>query len=308
MQHDRNKIVSQDETGVYKNLLQEIAQRVGSPLPHYMTFKSGLGHLPVFTGTVELAGITFRGEPAKNKKQAEKNAALAAWLSLKKLAQQDSAGSASSDHESNDEQEQITIARALQSYRLKGKKLEAIPPSAASSSSKFTGPAPRPSSPQRPPASKMLPLFFQQPPPSPSERQAAVSPHPPPPQLSCRWPSPESLPAFASSRFAVGAAPYVPINNCRKAATAPYHGMAPPVTIRTSVPVFSAPSSMNSPHRPIRVAPAVSVRTVIPAFRAPPTPLLPRDDRRSKDEEAEESDGDETDANTVARCLEQLEI
>lgn len=37
----------------------------------------------MFTGTVELAGITFTGEPAKNKKQAEKNAALAAWLSLK---------------------------------------------------------------------------------------------------------------------------------------------------------------------------------------------------------------------------------
>lgn len=68
---------------MYKNLLQEIAQRVGSPLPQYTTFRSGLGHLPVFTGTVELAGITFKGEPAKNKKQAEKNAALAAWLSLK---------------------------------------------------------------------------------------------------------------------------------------------------------------------------------------------------------------------------------
>jgi len=73
----------QDETGVYKNLLQEIAQRVGAPLPQYTTFRSGLGHLPVFTGTVELAGITFTGEHAKNKKQAEKNAAMAAWSSLK---------------------------------------------------------------------------------------------------------------------------------------------------------------------------------------------------------------------------------
>ncbi|KAA8550396.1 hypothetical protein F0562_002080 [Nyssa sinensis] len=40
-----------DETGVYKNLLQGIAQRVGAPLPQYTTFRSGLGHLPVFTGT-----------------------------------------------------------------------------------------------------------------------------------------------------------------------------------------------------------------------------------------------------------------
>lgn len=52
-------------------------------MPQYTTFRSGLGHLPVFTGTVELAGITFTGEPAKNKKQAEKNAAMAAWSSLK---------------------------------------------------------------------------------------------------------------------------------------------------------------------------------------------------------------------------------
>ncbi|XP_020214732.1 double-stranded RNA-binding protein 2 [Cajanus cajan] len=72
-----------DETGVYKNLLQEIAQRVGASLPQYFTFRSGLGHLPVFTGTVKLAGIMFTGEPAKNKKQAEKNAAMAAWSSLK---------------------------------------------------------------------------------------------------------------------------------------------------------------------------------------------------------------------------------
>lgn len=68
---------------MYKNLLQEIAQRVGAPLPRYTTFRSGLGHQPVFTGTVELAGITFTGDPAKNKKQAEKNAAMAAWSSLK---------------------------------------------------------------------------------------------------------------------------------------------------------------------------------------------------------------------------------
>lgn len=73
----------QDETGVYKNLLQEVSQRVGASLPAYTTFRSGLGHLPVFTCTVELAGVTFTGEPAKNKKQAEKNAAMAAWSSLK---------------------------------------------------------------------------------------------------------------------------------------------------------------------------------------------------------------------------------
>lgn len=56
---------------------------MGASLPAYSTFRTGLGHLPVFTCTVELAGVIFTGEPAKNKKQAEKNAAMAAWLSLK---------------------------------------------------------------------------------------------------------------------------------------------------------------------------------------------------------------------------------
>lgn len=45
--------------------------------------RSGPGHLPVFACSVELAGMNFAGEPAKTKKQAEKNAAMAAWSTLK---------------------------------------------------------------------------------------------------------------------------------------------------------------------------------------------------------------------------------
>ncbi|KAM7522282.1 hypothetical protein LguiA_012184 [Lonicera macranthoides] len=56
----------------------EVSQRVGASLPTYTTFRLGLGHLPVFSCIVELAGIKFTSEPAKNKKQAEKNAAMAA--------------------------------------------------------------------------------------------------------------------------------------------------------------------------------------------------------------------------------------
>ncbi|TQD79341.1 hypothetical protein C1H46_035115 [Malus baccata] len=52
-----------DKTGVYKNLLQEIAQRAGTPLPRYTTFRSGLGHLPVFTGVVELATMLHMRKP-----------------------------------------------------------------------------------------------------------------------------------------------------------------------------------------------------------------------------------------------------
>lgn len=73
-----------DETGIYKNLLQETAHRAGLNLPVYTTTRSGPGHIPIFTCTVELAGMNFTGEPARTKKQAEKNAAIAAWSALKK--------------------------------------------------------------------------------------------------------------------------------------------------------------------------------------------------------------------------------
>ncbi|CAA2967962.1 Hypothetical predicted protein [Olea europaea subsp. europaea] len=72
-----------DESGVYKNLLQETAHKAGLDLPLYTTIRTGPGHVPVFTSTVELAGMSFTGESAKTKKQAEKNAAIAAWSSLK---------------------------------------------------------------------------------------------------------------------------------------------------------------------------------------------------------------------------------
>lgn len=73
-----------DETGIYKNLLQETAHRAGLNLPVYTTVRSGPGHVPIFTCTVELAGMNFTGEAAKTKKQAEKNAAIAAWSALKR--------------------------------------------------------------------------------------------------------------------------------------------------------------------------------------------------------------------------------
>ncbi|XP_038725969.1 double-stranded RNA-binding protein 3-like [Tripterygium wilfordii] len=74
-----------DETGIYKNLLQETAHRAGLNLPVYTTVRSGPGHIPTFTCTVELAEMSFNGEPAKTKKQAEKNAAISAWSALKRM-------------------------------------------------------------------------------------------------------------------------------------------------------------------------------------------------------------------------------
>ncbi|XP_061376687.1 double-stranded RNA-binding protein 2-like [Gastrolobium bilobum] len=273
-----------DETGVYKNLLQEIAQRVGAPLPQYTTFRSGLGHLPVFTGIVELAGITFTGEPAKNKKQAEKNAAMASWSSLKQLAKE--TASSSTEPENNDELEQITIARALQNYRMKEKMAMSNPNAPIPFHKKFQIQNPRPTSSQPLPAttSKILPLICQKAAPrsKPSLATANESPrsrHPlsaaasdnsvVPPQssaLESRWTRPLKFPA-------AGAAPYVPIRQMRS----PCHGIAPAVTIRTVVPVFSAPPlrpPASVSHQviqapPVRVAPPVNIRQAVPVYAAP---------------------------------------
>eukprot|EP00270_Netrium_digitus_P014706 TRINITY_DN5056_c0_g1_i2.p1 TRINITY_DN5056_c0_g1~~TRINITY_DN5056_c0_g1_i2.p1 ORF type:complete len:508 (+),score=74.25 TRINITY_DN5056_c0_g1_i2:244-1767(+) len=81
-----SQLVSDDTTGICKNLLQETAQKAGVPLPNYSTTRSGPGHLPVFTCTVEIAGLHFVGDAARTKKQAEKNAAMAAWSDLKTYA------------------------------------------------------------------------------------------------------------------------------------------------------------------------------------------------------------------------------
>ncbi|OVA20933.1 Double-stranded RNA-binding domain [Macleaya cordata] len=105
-----------DETGVYKNLLQETAHRAGLHLPVYTTVRSGPGHVPVFTCTVELAGMNFSGEPAKTKKQAEKNAALAAWSTSKQMPNLGSSSQTSKETESNEEQEQVVVARVLPKF------------------------------------------------------------------------------------------------------------------------------------------------------------------------------------------------
>ncbi|KAM0886334.1 hypothetical protein ACQ4PT_029740 [Festuca glaucescens] len=109
-----------DETGIYKNLLQETAHRAGLKLPMYTTIRSGPGHTPMFTCTVELAGKIFMGNPGKTKKQAQKNAAMAAWSELKELPRVGEAASSSSpsDHD-NEEQEQVTVARTLESLNQK---------------------------------------------------------------------------------------------------------------------------------------------------------------------------------------------
>ncbi|EOA16772.1 hypothetical protein CARUB_v10004991mg [Capsella rubella] len=99
-----------DETGIYKNLLQETAHRAGLDLPMYTSVRSGSCHYTGFSCTVELAGMRFTGESAKTKKQAEKNAAIAAWSSLKKMSSLDS---------QDEEKEQEAVARVLSRFKPK---------------------------------------------------------------------------------------------------------------------------------------------------------------------------------------------
>ncbi|KAL3508048.1 hypothetical protein ACH5RR_033430 [Cinchona calisaya] len=107
-----------DETGVYKNLLQETAHRGGMKLPVYTTVRTGPGYAPVFTCTVELAGMSFSGDPAKTKKQAQKSAAMAAWSALKEASHECSSSYRLSDLGRKDEQEQVIVARYLSSLKL----------------------------------------------------------------------------------------------------------------------------------------------------------------------------------------------
>ncbi|KAI0493454.1 hypothetical protein KFK09_023570 [Dendrobium nobile] len=250
-----------DETGVYKNLLQEISRRVGAPLPSYTTIRSGLGHQPVFTCNVELAGITFTGGPAKNKKQAEKNAAMAAWHLLKKLAKE--AASSSSEPDNNEEQDQITIARALLNYHLKEKMVMANNPHATPFPKKFAQLAERkPTYVLQAPltGSKILPLLQ----PKSISRTDGATLLSPTTMLTENKPRPQKFPA-------AGALRYVPVRNYG----VPFHAVAQPVTIRTAVPVFSAPPlPPPSQAPPFEKASPVSVRPVVPVFTSPPSNVM----------------------------------
>ncbi|XP_065617564.1 uncharacterized protein LOC112025216 [Quercus suber] len=72
-----------DNSGLYKNLLQELVQKEGFSLPVYDTNRSGEVHVPIFVSTVEIEGEVFKGHEARTKKQAEMNAAKIAFTTLK---------------------------------------------------------------------------------------------------------------------------------------------------------------------------------------------------------------------------------
>lgn len=67
---------------MYKNLLLELVQKEGLPMPKYITTRYGEGHVPTFSATVEIKGKLFQGDAAKTKRQAETNAAKIAYSYL----------------------------------------------------------------------------------------------------------------------------------------------------------------------------------------------------------------------------------
>jgi hypothetical protein len=193
--------------------------------------------------------------------------------------------SSSTEPENNDELEQITIARALLNYRLKEKMSMSNPNARIPFQKKFQIQNIRPTSSQSPATtSKILPLICQKTGPRnrPSSATANENPrsrHPPAAATSDKSILQQPQSSAIESRVtrplrfpAAGAPPYVPIRQMR-----PCHGIAPAVSVRTVIPVFSAPPlpPPTSVHQiirapPVRIAPPVSIRQAVPVFAAPP--------------------------------------
>lgn len=72
----------QEDEGLYKSLLQELAQKEGFYFPSYRTVKTGPSHMPTFVSTVEVGGESYQGRECKTKKQSEMSAAKVAYNSL----------------------------------------------------------------------------------------------------------------------------------------------------------------------------------------------------------------------------------
>lgn len=173
--------------------------------------------------------------------------------------------------ENNDEQEQIRIARALLNYRLKEKMAMANYPHASPFPKKF------PMQPERKPCfgqpshssySKILPMFR----PRSNSRSRPESPA----STDLSQSTARTIESLnPRSRFpAAEAPPYVPVGHYRM----PCHGMAPSVTIRTAVPVFSAPPLPPPAGRAQQLPPLMghppSMRMASPVRMRPVSPMF----------------------------------
>ncbi|KAA8544406.1 hypothetical protein F0562_022418 [Nyssa sinensis] len=72
----------ENDSSIYKNLLQQLAQNEGFILPTYKTISTGESHKPTFFSTVEVEEEIFHGKGGPSKKQAELNAAEVAYTAF----------------------------------------------------------------------------------------------------------------------------------------------------------------------------------------------------------------------------------
>ncbi|KAF0914417.1 hypothetical protein E2562_028504 [Oryza meyeriana var. granulata] len=273
-----------DETGVYKNLLQETAHRAGLKLPVYTTVRSGPGHSPVFSSTVELAGMSFAGDPAKTKKHAEKNAAMAAWSLLKQMPE------ARKEPGGGEEQEHVVVARVLAALKPRDDcsgdgKAAALLPKKHLAGVSCSSAAPSPS------------LYRHQwgRPPQPSPPLAGPKILPPVHLLQQQQAAASGSRADASTAAAEleqerrKAAELVRMLHAAMLRDRAADAMPPPTP--TPTPCYYAPyyHGAVAPTRSFAAAggfhapPAVSVRSVIPVCAAPPSPRPPA--TRKEDEQ-----------------------
>ncbi|KAM0883824.1 hypothetical protein ACQ4PT_031401 [Festuca glaucescens] len=269
-----------DETGVYKNLLQETAHRAGLKLPAYTTVRSGPGHSPVFASSVELAGLCFAGDAARTKKQAEKNAAMAAWSSLKQMPE------ARKEHGTGGEepeQEHVAVARVLAALRARGDcgVSRAVPPLpkqhcvAGSSSASALNPTLYRHQWQRPLSSSVAQLRTR-------HMQSSARPRIPPPLHLLQRPAPPTTSRHAADleleRRRINAAELVRMleratvtDRAEAMPSEPwYYPHATAAYQHTGAPRSLGAGGFHSP------AMAVSVRSVIPVCSAPPSPPQPQ--------------------------------
>lgn len=286
-----------DETGVYKNLLQETAHKAGLNLPAYTTVRSGPGHAPIFTCTVTLAGMNFTGEPTKTKKQAEKNAAIAAWSALKKLPNLDSLDNLEVKDDSKqfrrrdyNKQAKRRVAGSqsgnyslLQQRRLMDSALDGSTSSQKQKSfvSLFPPPPPRTASKLLPPTSSSnnkpnIPIQIR----GKSEVKVPSPPAPAPPEELLDFINKSIEKESSSSRNFVSSSTTGKLNACMlESATRTgasqiisklFGSPNPCVKAATNTMVRNMYSGSGfNPHR-IRTAPAVTIRSVIPVCAAPP--------------------------------------
>ncbi|XP_020533065.1 double-stranded RNA-binding protein 1 isoform X1 [Jatropha curcas] len=118
----------EDDSGSYKNLLQETTQKEGLSIPLYKTIKTGPSHLPTFFSSVEVEGKKYYGKAGNSKKEAEVKAAKVAYTFLKDSAMSKTSEITSStlvtdesleseQHsaaESKDKSEEVNLPEAIQ--------------------------------------------------------------------------------------------------------------------------------------------------------------------------------------------------